>query len=615
MRPDGGPARRRICAVIIGVAALVGPALLGTASGAALANGGAPGPSVAPDVSTTLIEPDGRSIALRQWFSASDAGTATQADRDFTWRAPSTTGSVDVVVFGGGGGGGGGKAGNHGNATAPNTRGGGGGGGGGGEVRRDTALTVTPGETLTARAGAGGAAGAGAGREDTGPYTPAPSGGPGSASWLQREGTDLLRSAGGGGGTGGDNPGVGGLGGTGGSGGTGGTVLSVGLAGVVGVPDSAPPGAAPGLDNSTAEWLFNGLRLGLGGGGGGGKSSNGGASDAIGPGTTATTAAVHDLTDLTSTRTRIAGDGDGGNNQYVSDLTKHAPARLGGGGGGGAYVFNSGRAAGRGGSGGVILHYVVADLIVSELTATRTTIPLITGSSDVTLQLRDAAGTATDISVGPISFAITGTDATLGTVTDNDDGTYTVTVTAGTTVGVATITATVVGADFADTALVTIFDPAADPDGDGPPNGDAGAAPSVVCTPDPVAPGGTITCDVAGGDPNIEILWRAAAGEDTGSVASAAVTLDGTGAGRFSFTLPRTQATGTLTIRLIGWGAATEIRVHPDGALATTDPRLPTTVRAGGGPVTALRSWLPLNLALLVAALPLGATALVRRRR
>jgi hypothetical protein len=615
MRSGGVDSGRRICAVLIGVAALVGPALLGTAGGVALANGGGPGPSVAPDVSTTLIEPDGRSIALRQWFSASDAGTATQADRDFTWRAPSTTGSVDVVVFGGGGGGGGGKGGNHGNVTAPNTRGGGGGGGGGGEVRRDTALAVTPGETLAARAGAGGTSGTGATRQDSAPYTPAPSGGPGSASWLQRGGTDLLRSEGGGGGTGANNPGVGGVGGSGGSGGTGGTVLSLGLDGVAGVPNPAPPAAASVLDNSGAEWLFNSLRLGLGGGGGGGKSSNSGATDVISPGTTATTAVVHDLADLASTQTRIAGDGDGGNNKYVSLVTKHAPARLGGGGGGGSYIFSGGSGAGRGGSGGVILHYVVADLIVSEFTATQTTIPITTGSSVVTLRLRDAAGTATDISVGPILFALVGTDATLGAVTDNDDGTYSATLTAGTTTGVATITATVVGAQFADTAEVNIVDPAAAPVGDDGASDGSGTAPTIVCAPDPVAPGGTVTCDVAGGDPGIEILWDAGLGDGTASIASAGVMIDGSGAGRFTFTLPRGLVTGSLDIRLVGWGASTEIRVHPDGALASTSTRLPTAVRAGGGPVTKLRSWLPLSLALLVATVPIGAATLARRRR
>lgn len=426
-----------------------------------------PGPSVAPDLSTTIIMSDARSIALRQWFSAINAGTATEADRDFTWIAPSTTDSVDIMSLGGGGGGGGGKAGNHGNPTTPNVRGAGGGGGGGGEVRRDGAISVTPGETLTARAGAGGSAGAGGPRGNVDP-APAGSGGNGSDSFVKRADTTvLLLSKGGTGGAGGANSGggtvsSGGAGGSGGSGGSGGLLVGAGIDGVDGSNSTSAPAAAGGLDNSGSSWLYNGLRLGGGGGGGGGKSSNGGSSDVISAGTTASTASVHDLSDLGSTITRIGGDGDGGNNQYVSNITKNAPIRLGGGGGGGAFVFSAGRAAGRGGAGEILMTYVVADLITSELTPVASKIPITTGSTTITLQLRNAAGVATNVSVGPIQMAVSGsTGATIGAVTDNGDGTYSVTLDAGSSTGVATITASVVGSNFAQTADVTIEDPSA----------------------------------------------------------------------------------------------------------------------------------------------------------
>jgi len=414
-----------------------------------------------PDLSTTVIGSDNRSIALRQWFSATDAGSPTSSSREFAWTAPSTTDVVDVVVFGGGGGGGGGKAGNHGNSTSPNVRGAGGGGGGGGEVRRDSAISVTPGEALSGQAGAGGAAGAGATRGDVN-TAPASSGAPGESSLLQRSGGPVLINATGGqGGTGGANSGggttsFGGFGGDGGTGGTGGTQLTAGINGVAGSNSTTAPAAAGALDNSGVGWLFNGLRLGLGGGGGGGKSSNGGSTVVISPGTTATTPSVYDLANPTATITRIGGDGDGGNDGYVSDVTKNAPVRLGGGGGGGAFVFSSGRAAGSGGAGGVLLSYVVADLITSELSAADTNIPLSTGSTTITLQLRNAAGTATNVSVGAIEMLVNGTDATLSSVTDNGDGTYTVTLSAGTVAGAATVTANVVGSDFAQTASVTI---------------------------------------------------------------------------------------------------------------------------------------------------------------
>ena len=77
------------------------------------------------------------------------------------------------------------------------------------------------------------------------------------------------------------------------------------------------------------------------------------------------------------------------------------------------------------------------------------------------VQLRDAAGTATNVSVGPIEMFSSGASATLGSVTDNGDGTYSVTLSAGATTGTATITARVVGSDFTDSAQVVINDPSA----------------------------------------------------------------------------------------------------------------------------------------------------------
>lgn len=491
-----------------------------------------PGPSATPALSSTIIFSDARTIALRQWFSPENAGTGSESNRDFTWTAPSTTESVDVVVVGGGGGGGGGKGGNHGNSTSPNVRGAGGGGGGGGEVRRDSAVSVTPGETLYARVGAGGAAGTGQSNASVN-LTPGGSGGTGIASWLERsDGNVLVFSSGGLGGEGGVNSGgsttsSGGAGGSGAPDGTGGTLLTAGLDGVTGSNASAPPGAASALDNSGSGWLYHGLRLAGGGGGGGGKSSNGGASSTISAGTTASTAAVHNLANLASTITRIGGDGDGGNNAYVSDVTKHAPTYLGGGGGGGAFVFSSGRAAGRGGSGAILLTYAVADLVVSEITPAAGTIPVSTGSTVITLQLRDAAGTATNISVGPIEMAVSGTDATLGSVTDNGDGTYSVTLTAGSTAGTATVSAKVVGSDFTDTASVTIEAPATSstlPDPTDPP-GKPGV-PSVT----PV-PGGlevTVVPPTSGGTPASYVVTAQPGGRTctvTGSTGSC--TIDG----------------------------------------------------------------------------------------
>lgn len=462
MRPRQSTRTRSALTAAVGVCLLVVGFLVGIQRASATA-----GPSSAPDKSTTIILSDARSIALRQWFAATDAGTASQANRSFTWTAPSTTDSVDVVVIGGGGGGGGGKGGNHGNTTSPNERGAGGGGGGGGETRRDSSVSVTPGETLSAQVGAGGASGTGVTRYDLGNNpSPGNSGGDGQESWLKRADTTVIvQSSGGTGGSGGSSTGLqnstGGAAGVGGSGGAGGTLLTAGVDGVAGGNSTTAPSAAAAVSNSGSDWLYHSLRLGAGGGGGGGKSSNGGSTNSISAGTTASTASVYNLSNLAATITRIGGDGDGGNNQYVSLTAKHAAAHLGGGGGGGAFVFSGGRDGGRGGSGSVIMTYSVADLITSEITPADSTIPVTTGSTTITLQLRDAAGTATNVSVGPIEMFSSGASATLGSVTDNGDGTYSVTLSAGATAGTATITARVVGSDFTDSAQVVINDPSA----------------------------------------------------------------------------------------------------------------------------------------------------------
>ena len=109
----------------------------------------------------------------------------------------------------------------------------------------------------------------------------------------------------------------------------------------------------------------------------------------------------------------------------------------------------------------MIMTYSVADLITSEITPADSSIPVTTGSTTITLQLRNAAGTATNVSVGPIEMFSSGASATLGSVTDNGDGTYSVTLSAGATTGTATITARVVGSDFTDSAQVVINDPSA----------------------------------------------------------------------------------------------------------------------------------------------------------
>lgn len=96
---------------------------------------------------------------------------------------------------------------------------------------------------------------------------------------------------------------------------------------------------------------------------------------------------------------------------------------------------------------------------------------------------------------------------------------------------------------------------------------------ALECTPDPVAPGALVTCEITGGDPGIDILWRAS----TDSVfASTGVTLDEFGRGTFTFLAPRGSAGQTIAVSLVEWGVS-------DTVLVTGTP-VPNRLPAGGGP-------------------------------
>lgn len=130
------------------------------------------------------------------------------------------------------------------------------------------------------------------------------------------------------------------------------------------------------------------------------------------------------------------------------------------------------------------------------------------------------------------------------------------------------------------------------------------AGPTLSCRPDAPAVGATVTCDVAGGDADIDILWRAGAPD---AFASQGVRLGPDGTGTFTFEVPPSAAGRDMTVELVAWGASTLLRVPAvagDGAAA-----VPTGVRAGGGPADGP---LPLrgSTALLAVALPAAALAL-----
>jgi hypothetical protein len=122
------------------------------------------------------------------------------------------------------------------------------------------------------------------------------------------------------------------------------------------------------------------------------------------------------------------------------------------------------------------------------------------------------------------------------------------------------------------------------------------ALPVLTCSPDPAVPGGTLTCEVTGGDPDIDILWRAAF--DGSVFVSQGVRLGPDGVGSFSFSVPRGAACGTIALELVEW-------LPPMTVNVACSP-VPTSLPAGEGGV-------PGPLALLGVLTLAGAAVLVRR--
>jgi len=103
----------------------------------------------------------------------------------------------------------------------------------------------------------------------------------------------------------------------------------------------------------------------------------------------------------------------------------------------------------------------------------------------------------------------------------------------------------------------------------------------------------SVRCTVTGGDPGVEILWRAAYNP---VFAEAGVTLDDSGTGKFSFVVPAAALGEELTVELVEW-------LEPV-SLGVVGGPVPGSVPAGEGPV-------PVWPIVLVA---LAVVALMRRR-
>ena len=131
------------------------------------------------------------------------------------------------------------------------------------------------------------------------------------------------------------------------------------------------------------------------------------------------------------------------------------------------------------------------------------------------------------------------------------------------------------------------------------PTGGGSSAPTasiaVACTPATITVGTEVTCTITGGDPGIDILWRAAFNP---TIASDGVTLDANGTGTFTFTVPASAVGRELTVELVEWTAPV--------SLGVAGGPLPSGVPAGQGPAPADA---PLALAGLLGLVGLLAVA------
>ncbi len=98
--------------------------------------------------------------------------------------------------------------------------------------------------------------------------------------------------------------------------------------------------------------------------------------------------------------------------------------------------------------------------------------------------------------------------------------------------------------------------------------------PAMDCGVADLRVGAETTCTVTGGDPGIDILWRAAYNP---VFAGQGVTLDADGVGTFAFTVPAAALGQVVTVELVEWLAPV--------SLGVVGGPVPTSVPSGGGPV------------------------------
>jgi hypothetical protein len=94
--------------------------------------------------------------------------------------------------------------------------------------------------------------------------------------------------------------------------------------------------------------------------------------------------------------------------------------------------------------------------------------------------------------------------------------------------------------------------------GDAPSARSQGPAATLTCDTSAPVVGSTVTCTVASGAPDFDILWTASTNP---VLASGVVRTDATGAGRFSFVVPASARGQELLVELVDWTRPTSIGV------------------------------------------------------
>ncbi|MGA1632535.1 MAG: beta strand repeat-containing protein, partial [Phycisphaerales bacterium] len=126
--------------------------------------------------------------------------------------------------------------------------------------------------------------------------------------------------------------------------------------------------------------------------------------------------------------------------------------------GGNALASSRGRFVVETTASGVVLSFIseIPDATTSTVSASPTSLTADgSATSTLTVQLKNAAGQNLTVGGATVAFA-TPSSGSIGTVTDNNNGTYTATYTAGTTAGSVTITPKLGSTNFTNTTSITL---------------------------------------------------------------------------------------------------------------------------------------------------------------